>query len=157
MNLYEFTNYVNLDVDDVYEVDDIVKWFNKAVASYNILPPLTRYPIVGLDDTSLEANYPMDDTFMLGIMLPFVNGAIMSQESALDEKNSFYTEFLRNSREYKLHVPIPNQILVDSVNQDLDDYRLGQNVYISDMRFAPMQGQWSTSSNYYKVKDPEEE
>jgi len=157
MNLYEFTNYVNLDIDDVFEVDDIVRWFNKGIASYNIIPPLTKYPIVSLDDTSIQADYPLDDTFMLGIMLPFVNGAIMSQESAVDEKNLFYAEFLRNAREYKVHVPIPNNRLVDDVNVDLDDYRLGQNTYISDMRFSPMQGEWSNSSNYYQVKDEEEE
>ncbi len=156
MNLYEFTNYVNLDIDDVYGVEDIVKWFNKGVASYNIIPPLTKYPIV-LSEAAYENTYPLDDNFMLAIMLPFVNSAIMSQTSAIDEKDNFYAEFLRNAREYKSHIPIENQYIVDEFNLDLDNYRLGQNIFISDMRFSPFPGEWSKSTAYLKVTTSEEE
>lgn len=156
MNLYEFTTYVNLDIDDIYEVDDIARWFNKGITSYNIIPPLTKYPIVGLDDESLSEEYTLlDDTFILGIMLPFVNGAIMGQESAVEEKGSYYSEFVRNAREYKLHNPIPNEYMVDGFNADLDNYRIGQNAFVSDMAFSPMAGTWGNPSNYVTFKDEE--
>lgn len=145
MNLYEFAQYVNLDIDDVYDVADIVKWFNKGVAGYNIIPPLTKYPIVTLED-AYEDDYPLDFNFMLAIMLPFVNGAVMSQTSSLDEKDSFYVEFLRNAREYKSHTPIADEFLVDNVNTNLDDYRIGQNTFVSDMRQSPFPGDWRRPS-----------
>ncbi len=142
MNLYKFTQYVNLDVDDDFEVEDIVKWFNKGIANYNLIPPLTRYPIVEDIEEAYEEDYPLDTTFLLGVMLPFVNGSIMSQESSVEEKAIFYNEFVVNARDYKNQNPIEFEFLLDNINQDLDDFRIGQNVFISDMRQAPFPGDW---------------
>jgi len=38
---------------------------------------------------------------------------------------------------------------------DLDTYRIGQNVFVSDMRYSPMQGGWSKRSNYFTTDDEE--
>jgi hypothetical protein len=157
MNIYDLTNYVNLDVDDVYEVDDIAKWFNKGIANYNLIPPLTQYPIIDLTDASLEADYPLDDNFMLGIMLPFINNSIMAQDAALREKQLFFQEFMMNAREHKKIYPISNNYLVDNVNTDLDNYRIGQNVFVSDMRYSPMQGEWAQRSNYYTIEEEQDD
>lgn len=156
MNLYDITNYVNLDVDDVYEVDDIAKWFNKGIANYNLIPPLTKYPIISLLDDAYEENYPLDDSFMLGIMVPFINNSIMGQDAALNEKQLYLEEFLKNAREHKKIYPIASEYLIDDVNTDLDNYRIGQNVFVSDMRYSPMQGEWSQRSTYYKIDADEE-
>lgn len=142
MNLYKFTQYVNLDLDEDFEVEDIVKWFNKGISYYNLIPPLTRYPIVDDIEEAYEEEYPLDVTFLLGVMLPFVNGSIMSQESSVDEKNIFYSEFMANAREFKNQTPIPTNFLLDEVNDDLDNFRVGQNVFVSDMRQAPFPGDW---------------
>jgi hypothetical protein len=158
MNIYDLTNYVNLDVDDVYEVLDIARWFNKGIANYNLIPPLTKYPSIALTESGYNATLlPDDDNFLLGVMLPFINNAIMGQDAALNEKQLYLQEYLMNAREYKKIYPIPVNYIVDSFNQDLDTYRIGQNVFVSDMRYSPMQGDWSNASNYLEVKDPEEE
>lgn len=158
MNIYDLTNYVNLDVDDVYEVEDIAKWFNKGIANYNLIPPLTQYPTIDLTEDGYNATLePADSNFLLGIMLPFINNAIMGQDAAIDEKQLYMQEFMINAREYKKVYPIASARLVDNVNTDLDNYRIGQNVFVSDMRYSPMQGEWSQRSNYYSVKYEEEE
>ena len=166
MNIYQLTNYVNLDVDDVYEIKDIILWFNKGIANYNLIPPLTKYPSVATGETTdsdgndkidaYEENYPLDDNFMLGVMLPFINNSIMGQDAALTEKQLYLQEYMMNAREYKKIYPIANEYLVDDVNVDLDNYRLGQNVFVSDMRYSPMQGDWATRSNFYTVTDEED-
>lgn len=156
MDIYQLTNYVNLDVDDVYEVEDIARWFNKGIANYNLIPPLTQYPTISLTEqgygTTLE---PVDDNFLLGIMLPFINNAIMGQDAALNEKQLYMQEYMMNAREYKKIYPIANNRLVDNVNVDLDNYRIGQNVFVSDMKYSPMQGKWSSRSNYFTTDDEE--
>lgn len=157
MNLHELTDYVNLDVDDIYEVDEITRWFNKGIASYNLIPPVTQYEQVILSDEEYAKDYPLDNNFMLGIILPFINNSIMGQDAALTEKQIYMQEFMNNAREYKKIYAIPNEFLVDTVNQDLDNYRIGQNVFVTDMRFAPMQGEWAQRSNYYKVDGDEED
>lgn len=155
MDLFDLTNYVNLDVDDVYTVDDVAKWFNKGIANYNLIPPLTKYPVVILTDDAYDEDYPLDDNFMLGIMLPFINNSIMGQEASLNEKQIYFQEFMMNAREHKKTYPIANDYLVDDVNTDLDTYRIGQNVFVSDMRYSPMQGEWSKRSNYFTTDDEE--
>jgi hypothetical protein len=60
-----------------------------------------------------------------------------------------------NAREYKKIYPIANNRLVDNVNVDLDNYRIGQNVFVSDMKYSPLQGKWSSRSNYFSTDDEE--
>lgn len=166
MNLYQLTEYVNLDVDDVYAVQDIIRWFNKGIANYNLIPPLTTYPSVATGETTdsdnndkidaYEDDYPLDDNFMLGVMLPFINNSIMGQDASLNEKQMYLQEFMMNAREYKKTYAIPSNRLLDSVNSNLDTYRIGQNVFVSDMRYSPMQGEWSQRSNFYTIVDEED-
>jgi len=49
MNIYDFTNYVNQDIDDTFSTEEIARWFNKAIANYNLIPPVTRYPYITMD------------------------------------------------------------------------------------------------------------
>lgn len=157
MDIYQLTNYVNLDVDDVYEVEDIARWFNKGIANYNLIPPLTKYPSIALTEQGYgETLEPSDDNFLLGIMLPFINNAVMGQDAALNEKQLNFQEYMMNAREYKKIYPIESEYLVDDVNTDLDTYRIGQNVFVSDMRYSPMQGEWSSRSNFYTTVDEED-
>jgi len=160
MDIYALREYVNLDVDDQYDALDIALWFNKGIANYNLIPPLTNYPTIDLNESGYNAALlPSDDNFLLGVMLPFINNSIMAQDSAIDEKQMYMQEFMINAREYKKVYPIPSQYLVDSFNSadNLDNYRIGQNVFVSDMRYSPMSGEWSNPSTYVNVKDPEEE
>lgn len=50
MNIYDLTLYVNQDVDDTFTFEEVARWFNKAIANYNLIPPVTRYPFIISDN-----------------------------------------------------------------------------------------------------------
>lgn len=155
MNIYDLTLYVNQDVDDTFEVEDIVRWFNKGVASYNLLSPITIYPMALLDDDGNAWNgtglypshsttdYPLDDTFMLGVMLPFISSSVRGQESSINEKQLFLQEYLANARLFKNASNVPYEYLKIKTSRDLEKYQVGENVYVSDMSVSPWAGDWA--------------
>jgi len=151
LNMFELRDYVNLDVDDVFDVDEITRWFNKGIASYNLIPPLTEYPFVDLDEPQ-EAYVFFDKTFMLGIMLPFISSAIRAQESAVMEKQEYYQEFVLNATRYKMASNIDEDLLLNPV-EGIDQYQIGENVYISDFDYSPMQSIWQRPAK--KIKPDE--
>lgn len=154
MNIYDLTLYVNQDVDDTFEVEDIVRWFNKGIASYNLLSPITTYPMAVLDDDGNAWNgtglypshsttpYPLDDTFMLGVMLPFISSSVRGQESSLGEKQMFMQEYMMNARLFKNASNVPFDYLKIKTARDLEKYQMGENVYVSDMSISPWAGDW---------------
>lgn len=162
MNIYTLQQYVNLDVDDSFSVEEIAQWFNKGIAQYNLLPPLTNYPYVafGDEEATLENGlidayddyYALNQTFMLGIMLPFINSAIRGQDASVQEKQIYLEEFLNNARLHKQNTAITNEdYLLDAAAAGLDVYRLGENVFISDMTRSPFQGSWSIGAVYDEI------
>jgi len=167
MNIYEFTNYVNLDIDDSYTVIEVAQWVNKGIANYNLIPPLTKYRTIAINTTdadnnnlidAYEENVELDDDFLLAIMLPFVTASIKSAEASIQEKQIMMQEFMRNAREYKLNRPIPVERRVDIKNQDLENYKLGENVFLSRFDTAPFQAEWSAPSVYNQfVTDDEDD
>jgi hypothetical protein len=172
MNIYDLTLYVNQDVDDTFEVEDIVRWFNKAIASYNLLSPITTYPMSYLDDDVTQTwvladgqypshsatDYPLDDTFMLGVILPFISSSVRGQESSLGEKQMFLGEFMENGKKYKSSSNVDEDYLKIQASKDLAKYQLGENVYVSDMSFAPFKGDWTTETTTLpEFKEDEEE
>jgi len=154
MNIYDLTLYVNQDVDDTFEVEDIVRWFNKGIASYNLLSPITIYPMAVLDDDGNAWNgtglypshsttpYPLDDTFMLGVMLPFIASSVRGQESSIAEKQLFIQEYMMNARLFKNASNVPYDYLKIKTARDLEKYQMGENVYVSDMSISPWAGDW---------------
>ena len=86
---------------------------------------------------------------MLGVMLPFVISAVKGQESSVTEKQLAMQEFIANARQFKSSLNIKTGYLVDGVNnQELSQYKLGENVYLSDMTQSPMAGPWNKASVY---------
>jgi len=192
MNLYEFTNYVNLDVDDTFTNVEIARFFNKGIANFNLIPPVTKFPFINMaiqdtdsandnatykvdvaentyttsDNTFTHSStydeeigaftdYPLSKNFMLGVMLPFVISAVKGQESSITEKQITMQEFMANARQFKSSLNIKTGYLVDGAgNKELSQYKLGENVYISDMTQSPMAGPWNKASVYkeYVVK-----
>jgi hypothetical protein len=177
MNIYDFSNYVNQDVDDTFSVEEIARWFNKAVANYNLIPPVTRYPFITMDYTATEedefvvgsqdsdyyansddedddeigayANYPLSKNFMLAVMLPFVSSAVKGQESSVGEKQMYMQEFMINARTYKSISNIKPGYLKDGEqNLELSQYKLGENVYLTDFNQSPFAGDWKKASAY---------
>jgi hypothetical protein len=154
MNIYDLTQYVNQDVDDTFEVEDIVRWFNKGIASYNLVSPITTYPMSILDDDGNSWNgtalypshsttdYPLDDTFMLGVILPFIASSVRGQESSINEKQLFMQEFMMNARLFKNASNVPYEYLKIKSSRDLEKYQMGENVYVSDMSISPWAGDW---------------
>jgi len=157
MNIYDLTLYVNQDVDDTFEVEDIVRWFNKGIASYNLISPVTTYPMAFLNDeedvgdpwdgTGLypaytSTSYPLDDTFMLGVILPFIASSVRGQESSLSEKQLFIQEYMMNARLFKNASNVPYDYLKIKTARDLEKYQMGENVYVSDMSISPWAGDW---------------
>jgi hypothetical protein len=140
LNMFELRDYVNLDVDDVFDVDEITRWFNKGIANYNLIPPLTEYPFVDLNEPQ-EVYVFLDKNFMLGIMLPFISSAIRAQESAVMEKQEYYQEFLIHATRYKMASNIDEDLLLNPI-EGIDQYQIGENVYISDFDYAPFQNNW---------------
>ena len=189
MNLYEFTNYVNLDVDDTFTNEEIARFFNKGIANFNLIPPVTKFPFINMaiqdtdsanDDKSYKVDvaentypttgndantfqhsttydeeigaftdYPLSKNFMLGVMLPFVISAVKGQESSITEKQITMQEFMANARQFKSSLNIKTGYLVDGEgNRELSQYKLGENVYLSDMTQSPMAGPWNKASVY---------
>ena len=56
MNIYDLTIYVNQDADDTFSFPEIALWFNKAISNYNLIPPITRYPFVKVDNPTTDGN-----------------------------------------------------------------------------------------------------
>jgi hypothetical protein len=177
MNIYDFSNYVNQDVDDTFSVEEIARWFNKAVANYNLIPPVTRYPFITMDYTATEedefvvgsqdgdyyansdnedddevgafTDYPLSKNFMLAVMLPFVSSAVKAQESSVGEKQMYMQEFMTNARIYKSISNIkPGYLRDGGQNLELSQYKLGENVYLTDFNQSPFAGDWKKASAY---------
>lgn len=172
MNIYNFAMYVNQDVDDTFTVEEVARWFNKAVANFNLIPPVTKYPFINMDNelttdfdefvTGSEdddpsdgfigayTNYPFSTTFMLAVMLPYVISAVKGQESSVGEKQLVMQEFMMNARQYKSSANI-TQYLENQQNTDLELYQLGENVYLTDFTTAPFAGEWGKAISYKEV------
>lgn len=159
MQLQELVNYVILDVDDSFSTLEITRWFNKGIAQYNLIPPVTTYPFVELSGSDgdeegkiyYNTTYPLDDTFMLGVMLPYINSSVRSQDSSLSEKQIFLAEFINAAQRYKPQSNVPLTYLKDKKNTDLEIFQLGNNVYVSDMTRSPFTNSWSSHTIYSEV------
>lgn len=171
MNIYDFTMYVNQDVDDTFSTEEIARWFNKAVANFNLIPPVTKYPFVSMDSELTEntdefeenilqeetdgtigayVSYPFSTTFMLAVMLPYVVSAVKGQESSLSEKQLALQEFIGNGRTYKATSNIA-KYLQNQQNADLELYQLGENVFLTDFTTSPFAGEWGKASSYKEI------
>jgi hypothetical protein len=195
MNIYDFALYVNQDVDDTFTNEEVARFFNKGIANFNLIPPVTKFPYINMnlqpltgtdstneftdnqqnatykvdvaENTYTKSNntfthntaydeeigvftqYPLSNNFMLGVMLPFVISAVKGQESSVTEKQLAMQEFMANARQFKSSLNIKTGYLVDGVNnQELSQYKLGENVYLSDMTQSPMAGPWNKASVY---------
>ena len=193
MNIYDFAVYVNQDVDDTFTNEEIARFFNKGIANFNLIPPVTKFPFINmnlqvtadtdptdeftdnLQDTAFKVDvaenthssgnfahnstydeeigaftqYPLSNNFMLGVMLPFVISAVKGQESSITEKQLAMQEFIANARQFKSSLNIKTGYLVDGEgNAELSQYKLGENVYLSDMTQSPMAGPWNKASVY---------
>jgi hypothetical protein len=150
MNIYDFALYVNQDVDDTFTNEEVARFFNKGIANFNLIPPVTKFPYISMnlqpltgtdsvneftsnqEDKSFKVDvaqntyvttgdnantfqhstdydeeigvfteYPLSNSFMLGVMLPFVISAVKGQESSLQEKQLSMQEFMRNAMQFK--------------------------------------------------------
>jgi hypothetical protein len=169
--------YVNQDVDDTFSTEEVARWFNKAIANFNLIPPVTKFPFINMDAEITAANefennlnqdgyyannndltddeigaytsYPLSKNFMLGVMLPFVISAVKGAESSVTEKQLTMQEFMMNARQFKSSLNIKPGYLIDGEgNLELAQYKLGENVYLTDFNQAPFAGDWSKASAY---------
>lgn len=166
MNLVSLRSYVNLDVDDTFTDVEITRWFNKGISQYNLIPPLTTYPTVELVGLSTDAgavaaniyideDYPMSDTFMLGIMLPYIVSSVKGQEASVTERQLAMQDFMQNARMFKASTNLDVDYMLNQQNTDLEQFQLGENVYVSDMRRSPVVGDWSRASVFTEIEDDE--
>lgn len=150
MNLYDLTLYVTQEVDDNYTSEEVGRWFNKAIANYNLIPPVTNYP--NIDVTAEYEDYThLNDTFFLGVVLPFISSSVRSSESSLSEKQLFMEEFMMNARTYKSAFPDKTFLINAIDNPDIDLYRIGENVYLTDFNQSPFAGDWRKATAYKEV------
>jgi hypothetical protein len=192
MNIYDFAIYVNLDVDDTFTNEEIARFFNKGIANFNLIPPVTKFPYINMNitdntgtiGTQFEdgqtdktyvvtgkenshsggafshntaydqeigalSEYPLPMSFMLGVMLPFVISAVKGQEASVTEKQITMQEFMANARQFKSSLNIKTGYLVDGAgNEELSQYKLGENVYLTDFTQSPFAGDWKKASAY---------
>ena len=193
MNIYDFAIYVNQDVDDDFTTEEVARFFNKGIANFNLIPPVTKFPFINVnlavstgqdatdefsqnignktykvdvaentyanntfthnetydEEIGAYTDYPLSSNFILGVMLPYVISAVKAMESSLTEKQLAMQEFIRNATQFKSSLNIKTGYLVDGEgNAELSQYKLGENVYISDMTRAPMAGPWNKASVY---------
>lgn len=161
MDIATLTTYVNQDVDDIFTAEQIVLWFNRGIAQYNLIPPLTTYKSVegrnrvdGDAETDYFLNddyYSFSDSFMLGVMLPYLVSGVKLQESSVQERQVSLQEFLQNARMWKASTNIPHAELLNQQNSDINIYQLGENVYVSDMTRSPVSGMWQKQTVYAEI------
>lgn len=165
MNIQEFAEYVEQQIDDSFATNDIARWFNTGISQYNLLPPLTTYPYISLGQIAttenglldVTTNYPLADTFMLGVMLPYVSSTIKGSESALNEKQLFLQDFRINASTFKRNIDIPFAFLLNKKNDDLSIYEIGEGIFLSDFTKAPFAGQWQAASRFNEIVIEKEE
>jgi len=166
MNIETFAEYVEQEVDDSFSTAQISRWFNKGISQYNLIPPLTKYPYISIGETATVQNglfdettdYPLNNTFMLGVMLPFVSSSVKGSESSLSEKQLFLQEFMMNATTYKRSIDIPLTYMVNQKNEDLSNFEIGEGIYLSDFTKAPFAGEWQRPSLFTEiVTDKDEE
>jgi len=165
MNIELFSEYVEQDIDDNFATDVIARWFNKGISQYNLIPPLTKYPYISIGETATEANglfdvttdYPLDNTFMLGVMLPFVSSSVKGSESSLSEKQLFLQEFMMNATTYKRSIDIPLTYMLNQKNEDLSNFEIGEGIFLSDFTKAPFAGEWQQPSRFSEIITDEDE
>ena len=58
MNIYDLQTYVEQDVDDTFTTDEIARFFNKGIASFNLIPPVTKFPYINMN---LQTRTTTDD------------------------------------------------------------------------------------------------
>ena len=101
------------------------------------------------EEIGAYSDYPLSNSFMLAVMLPFIVSAVKGQESSLQEKQLAMQEFITNARQFKSSLNIKTGYLVDGEgNRELSQYKLGENVYLTDFTQSPMAGPWSRASVY---------
>lgn len=165
MNINSLTNYVNQDVDDTFTVQDISRWFNKGIAQYNLLPPLTLYPLVVYGVTANpqegiyneQTNYPLDDTFMLGIMLPYIVASVRASEASITERQLHLQDFAINASTFKKSIDVPLTWMRNKKNEDLSAYEIGEGIYLGDFTRSPFAGDWQRPSIFDEIVAEEEE
>lgn len=165
MNIQTLAEYVEQDVDDSFATADVARWFNKGISQYNLIPPLTKYPYISIDQTATEENglidvttdYPLDNTFMLGIMLPYVSASVKGSESAISEKQLFLQEFMMNATTFKRTVDIPLAYMLNQKNDDLSNFEIGEGVFLGDFTRSPFAGDWQRPSLFSEIVAEEEE
>jgi hypothetical protein len=165
MNLQTLAEYVEQEVDDSFSTVDIARWFNKGVSQYNLLPPLTKYPLISINQIATEENglydettpYPLDETFMLGVMLPFIASSIRGSESAIQERQLLFSDFLANATTYKRSIDVPFEWLLNTKNNDLSIYEIGEGVFLADFTKAPYAGEWQRPSRFNEIVATKEE
>lgn len=165
MNIEQFAEYVEQDVDDSFATDDIARWFNKGISQYNLIPPLTKYPYISIGEIATVENglfdittdYPLNNTFMLGVMLPYVASSVKGSESSLSEKQLFLQEFMMNATTYKRSIDVPLTYMLNQKNEDLSVYEIGEGVFLGDFTRAPFAGQWQGGSVFQEIVIEEDE
>jgi hypothetical protein len=165
MNINTLTNYVNQEVDDTYTVQEITRWFNKGIANYNLIPPLTLYPIVQFGVVADTANgiyndatnYPLDDNFMLAVMLPYLTSSVRASESAVQERQLYMQDFIQNAILYKKSIDIPLQWMRNKKNEDLSNFEIGEGVFLGDFTRSPFAGDWQRPSIFSEIVAEEDE
>jgi hypothetical protein len=159
MNIQTFAEYVEQEVDDSFSTAQIARWFNKGISQYNLIPPLTKYPYISIGETATAENglidetvdYPLNNTFILGVMLPYVSSAIKGSESALNEKQLYLQEFMMNAMTYKRSIDVPSSFLLNQKNTDLSNYEIGEGIFLADFTRSPFAGEWQRPSLFSEI------
>ena len=159
MNIQDLAEYLEQEVDDSFATIDVARWFNKGISQYNLIPPLTKYPYISLGQTATVENglfdetteYPLDTTFMLSVMLPYISSSVKSSESSLSEKQLFLQEFMMNATTFKRSIDVPFSFLLNQKNTDLSNFEIGEGVFLSDFTRSPFAGEWQQPSLFSEI------
>jgi hypothetical protein len=165
MNIQTLAEYVEQEVDDSFATIDVARWFNKGISQYNLIPPLTKYPYISIGQTATVDNglydetseYPLDMTFMLGVMLPYISSSVKSSEAALSEKQLFLQEFMMNATTYKRSIDVPLTWMLNQKNEDLSNFEIGEGIFLSDFTRSPFAGEWQRPSLFSEIVAEEDD
>jgi hypothetical protein len=114
MNIYDFAIYVNQDVDDDFTTEEIARFFNKGIANFNLIPPVTKFPFInvnlavstGQDATDEFSQNIGNKTYKVDVAEnSYANNAFTHNEY-YDEEIGAYTDYPLSSN-YIIGVMLP--------------------------------------------------
>ena len=112
MNIYDFAVYVNQDVDDTFTNEEIARFFNKGIANFNLIPPVTKFPFINMnlqvtadtDPTDEFTDNLQDTAFKVDVAENTHSSGNFAHNSTYDEEIGAFTQYPLSNNLSLIHI-----------------------------------------------------